>query len=270
MIRSILAACLAVAMACPALAEAETFVQFRKGEAVALKEDKAYVLIRALGIPSSVFLLREPSQGELAAYDRAKKAEYDKKKRKEPLEAFSFEWDSASNLYELNIARPYASNGKEDRVVLAEVPPGDYVLYGAGYRGLLAQCHCMGSVGFTARPGVITDLGTSLIALASEPSPFPELIDEAGLGRVARMDYQLFAVTVRPPSGEDLVPPMLATFPRQPVQFRAIGPWIDPRRIHANRLGAIPGVLEYREGVAYDPVAKRLLRLPEDPLYAAK
>lgn len=270
MIRSLLAACLAVAMACPALAEAGTFVQFRKGEAVALKEDKAYILIRPLGIPSSVFVLREPSQSELAAYDRAKKAEYDKKKRNEPLEAFSFEWEGASNLYELNVARPYASNGKEDRVVLAEVPPGDYVLYGIGYGRILSQCHCMGSVGFTAKPGIITDLGTSLIALGSEPSPFPELVAEAGLGRVARMDYHLFAATIRPPSEKDPVPPMLAKLPRQPVQFRAIGPWIDPRRIHANRLGAIPGVLEYREGIAYDPVAKRLLRLPEDPLYAEK
>jgi hypothetical protein len=266
----ILAACLAITTAAPAFAQVGSFVQFRKNEPVTVQPDKAYVLIRALGVQSSVFILREPSESELAAHERAKKAEYDRKTRNEPIEEFAFEWDGATNFYDLNMARPYAMEGKDTRVVLAEVPPGEYVIYGIGWRRVLTQCHCMGSVGFTARPGFITDLGTSLVALASEPSPFPDLADEAGFGRVARMDFQLFAATVRPPSSSEILPAALANLPRQPAQFRAIGPWIDPRRVHANRLGAVPGVLEYRDGIAYDPVEQRLLRLPPDPRYADK
>ena len=77
------------------------------------------------------------------------------------------------------------------------------------------------------------------------------------------MDFGLFAATLRPASETDMVPQQLANAVVEPAKFYAVAPWLDPRRTHANRLGAIPGVLEYREGIAYDPVKQALLRLPE-------
>jgi hypothetical protein len=77
------------------------------------------------------------------------------------------------------------------------------------------------------------------------------------------MDFGLFAATIRPLKGGEFVPSQLEGAEIVAADYRAIGPWIDTRRVHANRLGAIPGVLEYREGIAYDPVAQRELRLPD-------
>jgi hypothetical protein len=239
------------------------FSQIRKEASVTLKADKAYLLIRAPKMKSSIFVLRVPTEQELADYQTAKRAEYDRKKRGVPFEAFVFEWEGASNLYELRPTKHYSRPAKDMRVVLAEAPPGDYIVYGIGYNGILSQCHCMGTIGFPAKAGTITDLGTSLVTPAWEPSPYPELAEEADLGRVARMDFGLFAATIRPVSAEDIMPEQLVALTSQPAQYRAIGPWVDTRRIFANRLGAVPEILEYREGIAFDPKSKKTLRLPD-------
>ena len=108
MMRMLLALVAALAMTVPALADDTDIVQFRKEEAVTLKPDKAYVMMRALEIPSSVYLLREPSDAELQAYEDAKRAEYSRKERDEPYEAFAFDWEGAINLYELRMTKEYA------------------------------------------------------------------------------------------------------------------------------------------------------------------
>ncbi len=239
------------------------FVQFRKEEPVTIKQDKAYLLVRQPDAKNNLLLLRVPSEAELAAYEAAKRAEYDRKERKESYEDFVFEWEEVSNFYSIKVTHHYARPEKNLRVLFVEVPPGEYVLYGVGYASILYSCHCQGSVGFTAEPGKITDLGTSLVAPAWEPSPYPELTEEADLGRIARMDFGLFAATIRPLKGGEFVPSQLEGAEIVAADYRAIGPWIDTRRVHANRLGAIPGVLEYREGIAYDPVAQKELRLPD-------
>lgn len=239
------------------------FVQFRKEEPVTIKPDKAYLLVRQPDVKNNLLLLREPSSAEMAAYEAAKRAEYDRKERKESFEEFVFEWEEVSNFYSIKVPHHYARPEKNLRVLFVEVPPGEYVLYGVGYASFLYSCHCQGSVGFTAEPGKITDLGTSLVAPAWEPSPYPELEEEADLGRVARMDFGLFAATIRPVKGGEFVPSQLAEAEIVSADYRAVGPWIDTRRVHANRLGAVPGVLEYREGIAYDPVAQKELRLPD-------
>ncbi|MEP2734992.1 MAG: hypothetical protein ABJP34_01745 [Erythrobacter sp.] len=261
---AVIAICALAISPSAAAKKAETgFTQIRKEAPVTIKADKAYLLMRAPKLKSSVFVLRVPTEQELADYQTAKRAEYDRKKRDEPFEAFVFEWEGASNLYELRPTKHYSRPVKDMRVVLAEAPPGDYIVYGIGYNGILSQCHCMGTVGFTAKAGQVTDLGTSLITPAWEPSPYPELTQEADLGRVARIDFGLFAATIRPANADDTKPALLATLPSQPAQYRAIGPWVDTRRIFANRLGAVPGVLEYREGIAFDPKGEKTLRLAE-------
>lgn len=240
-------------------------VQLRKEEPVTLNPSKAYFLIRAPIVKNSIFLLREPSDSEIAQYETAKRAEYDRKQRDTPYEQFVFDWKGAANFYELRVTKHYSRPQKDLRIVLAEAPPGEYVLYGIGYKGFLYQCHCMGTVGFTAEAGKITDLGTSLISPAWEPSPHPELKDETNLGRVARMDFGLFAATIRPATGDEIIPTQIQAKTVEPANYQAVGPWLDPRRTLANRLGAIPGVLEYREGIAFDPTTEQLLRLPIRP-----
>lgn len=262
---ALLFAAFALILAPPIQAETseQDFVQIRKEAPVTIKPDKAYFLIRAPKAKNSLMLLRVPSEEDLAEYEQAKRAEYEKKDRDESFEEFTFDWEDKTNLYELRVTHHYARPEKDMRIALAEAPPGDYIYYGIGFAGYLYQCHCMGTVGFTAEPGKITDLGTSLITAAWEPSPYRELEEEANLGRVARMDFGLFAATIRPSRDTDTVPQQLANAVIEPAKFHAVGPWLDPRRTHANRLGAVPGILEYREGITYDPVKDMLLRLPE-------
>ncbi|MBV7259229.1 hypothetical protein [Erythrobacter crassostreae] len=260
--RFITACALALTLPVSALAKDDTsFAQLRKEEAVTVNPEKAYFLFRVPDAANSIFFLRVPSKADLAAYETAKRAEYDRKKRKMPYEEFVFDWEEVPNLFEVRPKRKYVEIGDKLRVQIVEAPAGEYVVYGVGYNGYMYQCNCMGTVGFVAEPGKVTDLGTYLVSNAWDPSPHPELKDESGLGRVARMDFGMFAFGIRPVEGEAFVPAQLAGSEIVPAPYRAIGPWVDRRRIHANRLAAIPGVLEYREGIPFDPVTGDELRL---------
>lgn len=249
--------------ATPALAADETgFTQFRREEAVTIQPDKAYVLFRVPVAQNTVFLLRVPTPAELAAYDAAKRTVYAQKEREESFEEFVFDWvDGTPNFYGVWGGREYARPEKDFRVYLAEVPPGEYVVYGLGARNFIVQCNCLGSVSFPATAGEVTDLGTLLISPAAGPSSFPELAAETNLGRVARMDYSLFAFGIREAAEGDFIPAQINGARIVPASYRAEGPWVDLRRLLVNRLAEMPGVLEYREGIPYDPVSGQELRL---------
>lgn len=241
------------------------FVQLRDGAPVTLQPDKAYLLMRMFDPHWAVFLLRVPTAQEMIAYESAKRAAYDKNHKKdETYEKFVFEWDGASNFYEVRPSRAY-TKAEAYRTFLVETPPGEYVLYGYGDVGFLYQCNCLGSASFKAEAGRIVDLGSLLIWPAWKDSPFPELAAETGLGDVVRMDYPLRAVGVRPVRPDDAVPPQLAGMPRDAAHWKAVGPWVDSRRILVNRLAAIPGVLEYREGIVVDATTGEMLRLLPQP-----
>lgn len=264
MMRLFLAVTIALGIAAtPALAADETgFTQFRREEAVTIRPDKAYVLFRVPVAQNTVFLLRVPTSAEIAAYDAAKRTAYAEKEREESIEEFVFDWvDGAPNFYGVWGGREYARPEKDYRVYLAEVPAGEYVVYGLGARNFIVQCNCLGSVSFAAAAGEVTDLGTLLISPAAVPSPFPELAAETNLGRVARMDYSLFAFGIREAAGGDFVPAQIQEARIVPASYRAEGPWLDLRRLLVNRLAEMPGVLEYREGIPYDPVSGQELRL---------
>ncbi len=246
------------------------FRQFKAGEMIELRADRAYILLR-LDTDLSKFgadILRVPQAAEIAGYEAAKRKEYDaalakaqaklaknpkdKSVEKFPSYAdFSFAYEGRPNLFELTPHKSLLTVAKLV-TVLAEVTPGEYVIYGEGYAGFLYQCFCLGTVGFTAKPGAVTDLGTMLFAKAWEPSPIPELAGEVDLGRSAVMDYGLFAVALRPASTGDAQPPGVDTAKIIKAQFQAVGPFVETNTVQINRLAAMPGVLGYREGRVID------------------
>jgi hypothetical protein len=234
------------------------FRQFKAGEPLQLRADRAYLLLR-IDTSYSKFtanMLRVPVPAELAAYDEAKRAAYAKaggksENRAVPIERFGFDYQGPPNFFELSPSQPLAMEGKL-AIVLAEVMPGDYVFYGEGYRGYLFECFCLGTVGFTAAAGQVVDMGTMLIAKASAPSPIPELTGEVDLGPSASMDYQLFAVALRPQRTGDTLPPGLDAARVSAARFRAVGPFVEPNAMLINRLAPIPGVLAYDRGRVID------------------
>lgn len=269
MLRALAALGLVLA-AVPALGAEAEWRQFKAGEPLILRADRAYILLR-LDTDLSKFdanLLRVPEQAESDAYEAAKRQAYDealgkararlarnpKDKSAERLgryEDFQFLYGGRPNLFSLRPGKSLVTAGKI-ATALAEVAPGDYVVYGEGYSGFLYQCFCLGTVGFTAKAGEVTDIGTMLFAKAWEPSPIAELAGEVDLGRSAVMDYGLFAVALRPARGDEAIPPGLDPARLKPAGFRAIGPFVDTNVVLINRLAAMPGVLAYNDGKVID------------------
>lgn len=251
--------------AAPALAETPdpAFRQFKAGEPLTLRPDKAYILVR---LDTDLFkfgaqVMRVPSPEEIAAYTAEKRKAYDEalakaqvKVAKNPKDKaverlgsygdFQFAYSGRPNLFEIS---PNRSLGTINKVATAliEVDPGDYVLYGMGMAGYLYECFCFGTVGFAAAPGQVTDLGTMIFAKAWEPSTFPELAGEVDLGRSAAMDYGLFAAGLRPARGGEALPVGLASGVVRPAALHAVGPFVETNVLLANRLAAVPGVLGY-------------------------
>ena len=245
------------ALATPLRAEPDAtgeFRQIRAGEALQLRSDRAYLLLRVDTSHGkfSGFILRVPGRSEVEAYETAKRAAHARAGAKAgPLETFVFDYPGRPNFFALSPKKPLASAG-EVATVLAEVTPGDYVFYGEGFGGYLWECFCLGTVGFAAPSGQVTDLGTMIVDNASKPSAFPELAGEAGLGPSASMDYTLWAVALRPPRAQDSLSGGLDPTKVVPARFRAIGPWIESNTLFVTRLAPIPGVLAYDEGRVID------------------
>jgi hypothetical protein len=251
----LLALLMLVLVVAPAFARdtSDLFRPIRAGERVAVRPDKAYLLIRIgrLGTTQDPVILREPDPAESAAYEAARAAAFEKKGRKGDIASFVFDYDGPSNLFIMSHGKSIAAD-KAQAMVLVEIRPGNYVLYGQGYGNILYQCHCLGTVGFTAAPGVITDLGTYLSDNASKPSVYPELAGETNIGPTARMDFVLFAGGLVPAATSAALPPGVERAAVQPAALHAIGPFVDPNVMHIDRLAAIPGVLAYDGGRVID------------------
>jgi hypothetical protein len=253
----------AVLVATPAGARdwSEVVRPIRAGELVQIRPDRAYILIR-IGLKGSTqdpVFLREPDAAEIAAYDAAKAASFAKKGSKGDLNSFIFDYDGTPNLFMLSHGKALVRD-KSEAIVLAEVRPGSYVLYGQGFGGFIYQCHCLGTVGFHAAPGVITDLGTYLSDQASKPSVYPELSSETNIGPTARMDFVMFVGGLVPARGTEAIPPGVDGALLRPAKLHAIGPFVDSNVMHINRLAAIPGVLRYEGGQVIDVASGQEMR----------
>lgn len=261
------------------------FREFRTpGAAVTLRPDRAYLLFRLPqppGVyPNQPIFLRIPTADEMSRYLAARRAAFataeprlmreyqnrlqrrrspsDPEPRRPSLETFEFRYSATRNMNFVDFNDEYWGRIPE-RVYLIEALPGDYVLYGLmGWGGGIGVCMCLGTVGFSAEPGVITDLGYFLSDLVRAESALPELRAESGFGPSSG-DPTLTGATVRPPRADSTMPPTLRSLPIRSVQYRAIGRFIEPRTYLINRLAPVPGVLDYRDGRVIDVASGQMV-----------
>lgn len=289
--RLLLAAC-ALALCAPIAALADTppdeLVEIRNGAVPQLRTDRAYLLFR-IPRPSGAnsiepLLMRVPTEDEIAHYERAREMaftealpglrrdyerelERDQRRRArgrendEPLpqppslETFQFVWDELANLQDVDFSDTFART-QEENTYLVEAVPGEYVLYGMSPSvGLprLMVCFSLGTVGFSAQAGQITDLGYIIGDIARDRSIQPELAAESGYGPSSDVGMGvLLAGTVRPVRSDSSMPAGLATMPVLAAEYQAVGRFLTPNTMGINRLVAVPGVLDYDRGTVID------------------
>lgn len=261
---------------------------FEDGEAISFDPDKAYILLRHSrregGEKISPILLRVPGEDEMRAYFAAREAafaeaepelieerekalrdqaraiergrEYDKAVPPVPTaENFNFVWEDRVNLQNLAFGDAFYEEDKL-AVWLLEAPPGEYVLYGASYGGIMRPglhvCFCLGTIGFTAKAGEVTDMGTFLSDIAKTQSDVPELVAETGFGPSTDVLLALAAGTIRPVQSGDVVPAPAQNQPVVAASYSAVGRYFHPGALGINRLAPIPGILDYDRGDVID------------------
>lgn len=278
--RYLLALLLLAFPAAPSAGAPEEMVEIRSGAAVSIRPDRAYILLRTLrpeGVPSVLpVLLRIPSPAEMERYAQARRRAFANaepgliRRREEQLrkkaaaeaagqpfkgeipppptlETFNFVYDELKNVRRISGS---FVEGRPESAYLVELVPGDYVFYGAAYgssfyKSTLHACLCLGTVGFSAPAGVVTDLGYFMGDMAHRPSPIAELRDETGLGPSSMTPMAPIAATVRPVRPDSSVPDALRGKALRPADYRAIGRFVEPRASSINRLGPVPGILAY-------------------------
>ena len=258
----------------------DELVEIRQGEPVTIRSDRAYLLLRIIrpeDVPAiEPVLMRVPSTAEMDRYHAAKRAaflaaepemirqrERQIRRRQEAsaavralmdevppvpsLETFNFPYFEVLNVQTVNGRQPFV-RGRPESTYVVEATPGDYVLYGASFSGgdgALGACMCLGTVGFSARAGTVTDLGYFFGDRVHTESVIPELRPESGFGPSSYGSFVLLGATVRPVRPDSSVPEALRGISIVPAQYRAIGKFFDPRAVYINRMVPVPGVLDY-------------------------
>jgi hypothetical protein len=225
--------------------------QFKSGDAVALKPDRAYLLARTfemkgLGLSGTMriapILIRVLSDEELKQAEELRGG--DPKHWQEKI---------TPNISVMAPQEPFAQSDGEV-TLLTEVKPGTYVLAAvaaAGWAlsgtGMMTASLCMGTVKFTAKPGTVTDLGEILTAYDKNPTAIPEL-EKAVTGKAifTNMNFgaPAYTVAVRPVPVAAL-PPALADLPRVPAAYGAMLAFPNYIGAPLSRLAPLPGVLAY-------------------------
>lgn len=271
-------------VAAPAFAHGD-LREIREGEPVALRPDRAYLLFRTLQpqgvVPNSPVFMRIPTAAELNRYREARRAayeaalprliqEYEQARLRQgagrpvpqppSFETFNFVGSEQQNTDFVALQRPYV-RGRPESLYLVETIPADYVFYGLRYGdggGWLHVCWCLGTVGFSAEAGAITDLGYILSDRIHNVSALPELRAESGYGPSVYGPLILWGGTVRPVRPDSSVPAALRVLPIRPARYRAVGRFLEPRAMAINRLAVVPGILEYDgRGRVVDPTTGR-------------
>jgi len=260
----------------------DEMVEIKAGDPVSIRADRAYILFRTVrpeGVPSvEPVFLRIPTSAEMERYAAAKRAAYaqaepglirqreEQLRRKAEAEAsgksfkgeippspsldtFNFVYDEVANVQRVDDGGALVK-GKPESVYLVEVPAGDYILYGAAYgsgtvKPALFACMCLGTVGFPAPAGVVTDLGYFMGDRVEHISKIPELKAESGFGPSSVAVFTPLGATVRPVGAATAVPDVLRGAAVRPAAYRAIGRFVEPRAITVNRLAPVPGILAY-------------------------
>ena len=250
-------------------------LELRQGTPVTIRRDRAYILFRTErppGVPSvEPIFLRVPTATEVEAYSAARLeafriAEPELRRRREaqisrnhqPVdpepnpENFVFNSETLQNVHYVDAGRPFV-RGRPESVYLVETPPGDYVLYGATYAGPgFTLCFCLGTVGFSAPAGVVTDLGHFLGDMVHRTSVIPELSAESGFGPSVNSYMVLLGGTVRPAPAGLSVPEGLQSATIRRAEYHAVGRFVEHAATQINRLAPVAGVLAYDRGRVID------------------
>jgi len=286
-----------VLLGAPAMAgPASELNEITAGQPVTIRPDKAYLLIRfwrPQGVTSvEPVLLRVPRQTEMDAYLAAKREAFAQALPKlrerhaaavakkaaaeanggrfkgevppEPaLGNFDFAYDSTINVSNIHNGKAFV-RGDPEATYLLEAPAGRYVIYGAAYgspmmKDWLSVCFCLGTVGFDAKPGIITDLGTWYGDQAKKRSVIPELAAESGFGPSSDTPMVLLTGTVRPTQHGVSIPAALNRQPIVAADYHAVGKFVEPNAGGVNRLVPVPGVLAYDNGRVIDLKTARIV-----------
>ena len=259
----------------------DELVEIKANVPLVIKSDRAYLLFRLSSGGMQPNFLRIPTDAELEAYEQAKRDAFVKtepvliKEREDQilkqseakkngavfkgaippvpsLENFRFSYFGIKNRQNVDGGRAYIKT-KPANTFLVEAVPGSYVLYGAGWQAATSTCLCLGTVGFVAEPGVITNLGEIIIAYAHEKSDRPELAGETGLGPSVNLGHHLlFAVALKPAQNATDAPAALPKDKIKSANFHAVGKYVTSTSFSINRLAPIPGILAYENGKVID------------------
>jgi hypothetical protein len=222
--------------------------QFRSGEPVVISQDDAYVLIRivpAAGralqgtVKYTPLLIRELSEDDLGKV----RAAFDKN----PL---SVNRDVEPNVVEPDAKHSFAEAGGTV-FLLTSLRPGTYVLGGVAVTswalttsGLAVTCLCMGTLKFEARPGVVTDLGSLLVARDDQPTDVPELAKVVS-GKPRGFGFDPSQIAIRPAAADTDLPDALKQIRVVPAAYAAVGDIPNYIGAPISRLAPMPGVLDY-------------------------
>ena len=246
-----------------------------------IRSDRAYIFLRMNFLKSGIasiapVLLKIPSDDDLRSYNSAKAlsfqshqkaliSQYKKGGSKGPLpsiENYQFTYEDAQNVFGIFWNKSLEDNG-EFRSFLIETYPGDYIFYGAQTStGIqLTSCNCLGTLKFHAESGVITDLGTLLMARADFTSDYPELRSETGFGPALNPVFFVVSQAIRPAKSDTPLPSGLQSSPRHMAEYHAVGPFIEPGAVVVNRFAPLPSVLGYQGGKVIDEKTGKTLEL---------
>lgn len=242
---------------------------------VALDPAKAYVAFTAGKDGASLMLLRTPTPTDLAAYAKRRADALDDAKRRYARDVKRWEdrvkgngttygqkpgprpvepdWSTfAIAPIELGLMVPLGpfnrfAKSEQQSVYLHAVPPGEYTLYGPIAQGpqgaMMGTCLCMGSIGFDATSGTITNLGRVHL-------PFFEARQRPESGTPKpRTEFDLPAGTttfaVDPALPGATIDPRIGAFPVKAATYRAKGKLPNWMGLAIDRITAIPGVIGY-------------------------
>jgi hypothetical protein len=267
-------------LAQPASADDGTGVIAIHSGSIVLRPDRAYILLRVDQTQSNLapiqpVFLRTPTEAEAASYLAAKQAacsrdlpRIDKHQKGAmgnslpTIAQCEFNYKGPKNVFA--VTKSMSFEGKGDfHIYLLEIDSGDYIFYGSSAATLsssasvLDTCNCLGTVGFHATPGLITDLGTFLFDAVDQKSTIPELTAETGLGK--SFGNEVIGAAVRPAERATSAPSLLTTLPRRPAIYYAVGTYVEPGTDNINRLAPIPGVMHYSNGRVVDEATGNIL-----------
>jgi hypothetical protein len=262
-------------------------VEIRQGEPLQIRPDRAYFLIR-IGRPQGVakfdpVFLRIPTAAEMAGWEAARRDAFARaapeliRQREQQLaqnrltpaerhgrpvpvdpvpsvDAFRFDYGAVANLNRIDANRALVP-GRPEATYLVEAVPGEYVLYGISFgmwTPAVHTCLCLGTIGFSAQPGVVFDLGTFFADKIDKVSDIPELRAESGYGPSMNGFLWTFGAAIRPATAETARPPLPAGAIVRPAVYHAVGKFLEPQAMSINRLPPIPGVLAYDGGRVID------------------